>query len=133
VARDVLQTSTAQEVPMLLSFARSTLSIAALGVAVAACASTSSSSSSTVSAIAVSPSPCTVGRTDSRQLTALATLPDGTKQDITSNEATQWSSANPQTATVNAAGVVVGVNAGITRITANYMGASGSVECTVGP
>lgn len=115
---------------MILSIVRSSLSIAAVGLAVAACGSTTSSPA--VSTIAVSPSPCAVGRSDSRQLTALATLPDGTKQDITKNEETQWSTGNPQTATVNATGVVVGVNAGVTKITASYLGASGSVECTVG-
>ena len=30
-------------------------------------------------------------------------------------------------------GMVVGGNAGITEVTAEYQGASGSVSCTVGP
>jgi hypothetical protein len=66
----------------------------------------SSTSSATVSAIAVSPSPCAVGRTDSIQMSALATLPNGTKEDITSNAETTWSSGNTNTATVDGAGTV---------------------------
>lgn len=91
----------------------------------------SSTSSATVSAIDLSPTPCTVGKSDSRTLTATATLPDGTKKDISSSAT--WSTDNSQTATVNGSGVVVGVNTGVTKITASYEGASGSEDCTVGP
>ena len=90
-----------------------------------------STSSQSVSAIAVSPSPCLVGRTSSVQMTATATMPDGTKQTITTSAA--WSTANSQTATVNPSGIVVGVNAGSTSITAAYEGATGSVDCSVSP
>ena len=93
----------------------------------------SSTSSPSVSAIAISPSPCTVGRTDSRKLSALATMPDGTKKDITTDPAATWHSANTNTATVNSDGTVVGVNAGVTAITVGYQGASGTLDCTVGP
>ena len=93
----------------------------------------SSTSSATVSAIGISPSVCLVGRTDSKPLSAEATLPDGSKTDITSNTQTIWSSSNTNTATVNEGGVVVGVNAGVTKITASYGGATGSIDCTVGP
>jgi hypothetical protein len=86
-----------------------------------------------VSAIGISPSVCVVGRTDSKQLSAEATLPDGSKTDITSNTQTTWSSANTDTATVNEGGVVVGVNPGVTKITASFEGATGSIDCTVGP
>jgi hypothetical protein len=91
----------------------------------------SSSSSPSVSAIGVSPSPCAVGRTDSQQMTASATLPDGSKQDVTG--ASAWSTDNANVATVNPSGVVVGVNPGVTKITATYQGATGSVDCTIGP
>ena len=91
----------------------------------------SSTSSSSVSAIAVSPSPCGVGRTNSVQMSATATFPDGTKRDVTSSAA--WSTSNAQTATVDPAGTVVGVNAGSTGITATYDGATGKVYCTVSP
>lgn len=39
---------------------------------------------------------------------------------------------NSNTATANAARVVVGVNAGLTAVTAEFQGATGSVNCTVG-
>jgi len=93
----------------------------------------SSTSSSSVSAIAISPSPCAVGRTDSRKMSALATMPDGTKKDITTDPGTKWTSANTNTLTVNTDGTVVGVNPGVTAVTATFQGASGSLDCTVGP
>jgi len=111
-----------------------TLSFIVTGAVLAcasACSGGSSTSSSTVSAIAISPDPCAVGRTDSVQLSAMATLPNGDKMAISSDAV--WSTANSNTATVDSSGVVVGVNAGVTSITASYSGATGSVDCTVGP
>jgi Bacterial Ig-like domain (group 2) len=90
-----------------------------------------STSSPNVSAISLSPSPCVLSRTNFRQLTAHATMPDGTKQDVTSGAS--WSTDNMNTATVNKSGVVVGVNLGVTKITATYEGATGTEECTVAP
>ncbi|MEO8878070.1 MAG: Ig-like domain-containing protein [Polyangiaceae bacterium] len=104
----------------------------ALSIAFAAsgCSADSTTSSATVSAIAVSPNPCAVGHTDSIQMSALATLPDGTKKDITSDAT--WATNNSNTATVSDKGTVVGVNAGVTSISASYQGAEGKVDCTVG-
>jgi uncharacterized protein YjdB len=98
---------------------------------IAACGE--STSSATVSAIAISPSPCVVSRTNSRQMSAVATLTNGNKRDVTSDSQTHWSSDNTDTATVNPTGVVVGVNPGITEITAEYQDATGSTHCTVLP
>jgi hypothetical protein len=109
----------------------SILVLSALLASAAACSSGSSTSSSTVSAIALSPDPCAVGRSDSIHMSALATLPDGTKKDVSSEA--DWTTANSNTATVDSSGVVVGVNAGVTSITAAYSGATGSLDCTVGP
>jgi uncharacterized protein YjdB len=102
-----------------------------LGLAAAACGS--STSSAQVSAIGVSPDPCAVGRTDTQQMSATATLTDGTKQNISSDQGARWSSANTGTATVSSSGVVVGVNAGVTSITIAFEGATGSLDCTVSP
>jgi hypothetical protein len=107
--------------------------VAVVTLAALAAGCGSSTPSATVSAIAISPSICFVGRTNSKQLSAEATLPDGSKMDITSNAGTTWSTANSNTATVNSSGVVVGVNAGVTQVTASYGGASGSIDCTVTP
>jgi hypothetical protein len=93
----------------------------------------SSTSSPTVSAIGVSPDPCAVGRTDSIQMKAQATMPDGSKEDITTASGVRWSSGNTSTLTVNQSGVVVGVNAGVTSVEVAYSGATGSIDCTVGP
>ena len=66
-------------------------------------------------------------------MSALATLPNGTKESLASMSGVAWSTGNSSTATVNSTGILVGVNAGITAVTAEYQGASGSVDCTVGP
>lgn len=95
-----------------------------------ACGGTSTPSSK-VSAIELSPSPCVVSRTGSKQLTAHATLPDGTKRDITSDAS--WSTDNEHTATVSKSGMLVGVNGGVTKITVTYEGATGTEDCAVTP
>jgi hypothetical protein len=93
----------------------------------------SSTPSSSVSAIGVSPDPCAVGRTDSVQMSAEATMPDGSKGDITTASGVSWSSGNTNVLTVDDKGVVVGVNPGVTSVKVAYQGATGSVDCTVGP
>lgn len=91
----------------------------------------SSSSSNTVSSLTVTPSPCGLTRGNSIQLSAEATLPDGTKRDVST--ASTWTTDNSQTATVNRAGVVVGVAVGVTGIRTEFEGASSKLDCTVGP
>ncbi len=104
------------------------IAVAPLFALALACASTSSA---TVSSVDVTPSPCTVSRTNSVHMVAMATYPDGKKADVSGSVA--WTTGNSQTATVNPSGVVVGVNSGVTAITATYQGASGKVDCTVTP
>jgi hypothetical protein len=105
-----------------------------LALNASACSTTgSSTSSATVSAIALSPDPCALGRTKTQQMAATATLNDGTKENISNAPGAAWSSANDQTATVSSQGVVVGVNAGVTSITIGFQGATGSLDCTIGP
>jgi hypothetical protein len=108
-------------------------SVWCFAVAVLAAGCGSSTSSPTVSAIGVSPDPCAVGRTDSVQMNAQATMPDGSKKDITTASGVEWSSGNTNTLTVSQSGVVVGVNAGVTAVNVTYQGATGSIDCTVGP
>lgn len=81
----------------------------------------------------LSPSPCVVGQGDSVNLTATATMPDGGKQNVTTANGVDWSTGNSNTAAVNASGTVVGVNPVVTEITAGYHGATGTIDCTVGP
>lgn len=103
--------------------------LAMLGVACG-----SSTSSATVSAIALSPSPCGVTRTSSVQMSAVATMTDGSKQELGGGRAgLTWTSGNTNTATVSTAGMLVGVSVGVTEITATYQGATGTLNCTVAP
>jgi hypothetical protein len=102
-------------------------------MAMLAAACGSSTSSSTVSAIGLSPDPCVVGRTGSVQMSAEATLPDGSRRDITRAPDARWYSGNTSTLTVNESGVVVGVNPGVTSVNVAYSGATGSLDCSVGP
>ena len=57
------------------------------------------------------------------QMTATATLSNGTTQDVTA-QAT-WQSANTAVATVSSTGLVTGVAAGSAAITATYQNVSG--------
>jgi hypothetical protein len=88
---------------------------------------------STVSVLSVGPDPVAIGTTKSRQLTAVATLADGTKKDVAADSSTHWSTNNPKIATVDSKGVVVGVSVGITKVKAEYGGAGSSTTVTVGP
>lgn len=67
-------------------------------------------------AILVTPNPGIVGIGKTTQFTALGVLSDGSTRDV-SREVT-WSSARPDFATVDAVGLVTGVAAGDTTITA---------------
>jgi len=93
----------------------------------------SNTSSKAVSSISISPSPCVVVRTQSAQLSAEATFPDGTTREITSSPGAVWTSENTQTLTVDATGIAVGVNSGSTNVTITYEGASSTTNCTVSP
>lgn len=108
-------------------------SFAVAGAALLVAACGSSTPSSSVSAIGLSPDPCAVGRTDSVQMHAQATMPDGSKSDITAASGVAWSSGDTNVLTVNDEGVVVGVNAGVTSVKVSYQGATGTLDCTVSP
>jgi len=70
---------------------------------------------------------------ESKQLKAEATLADGSKADITDNPATIWTSDDPQTATVDSKGNVVGAKGGLTNVSVSYGGATRTVVVTVVP
>jgi len=65
------------------------------------------------------------------QLTATATMSDGTMQVVT-NQAT-WTSASTSVATVNTTGLVTGVVPGSAQITASYQSRTAQRSITVGP
>jgi uncharacterized protein YjdB len=89
----------------------------------------SSTSATTVSALAVSGTPPAVGA--AAQLTATATMGDGSTQDVTSSAT--WSSSNGAVATVSSAGVVTGVAAGSATIAATYQTVSATDAIVLAP
>ena len=67
----------------------------------------------------------------SRQLQAIATLSDGTTQDMTGTVA--WSSTDPNIATVSSGGLASAAQVGSTTILAQSNGLTGSAQITVVP
>ena len=63
------------------------------------------------------------------QATAVATMIDGRTADVTAQAA--WTSGTPANATVSESGVVTGVKAGSSDITATLFGVSGKKSVTV--
>lgn len=85
-----------------------------------------------VKSLAVTPATKTLSLagTKTQQLTATATLIDGTTtRDATADAA--WSSSDTAKATVSAAGLVTAVAAGTATITGTYRGKSGTSAITV--
>jgi len=79
--------------------------------------------------ITVSPLAFTIASGQSKQLSAMGVYSDGTSSDVTS-QAT-WSSASTSFATVDSSGLVTGVAAGSSTITATIGAKSGSAIATV--
>jgi hypothetical protein len=98
-----------------------------------ACGSTATSTPSapspsvTVTSVAVNGPNPNVGLTS--QLTATATLSNGSGQNVTSQAA--WQTSNAAIATVNNAGVVTGIAPGDVDITATYQSVSGRLRLTI--
>lgn len=82
-----------------------------------------------VQSLAVTPSPATATIGGTQQLTATATYDDASTQNVTASAA--WTSGTPADATVSSAGLVTGVAAGTSVITAVFDGVSGSSTVTV--
>ena len=91
--------------------------------------SNSSTSPSTVTSVTVSGSAPTVGST--AQLTATATLSDGTRQDVTSGAT--WESSDPTEAIVSSTGLVTAFAAGTVNITATYQSIMGIDAIMIAP
>ena len=82
---------------------------------------------SIIASIAVTVPAVTAGKTV--QATAVATMIDGRKADVTMQAA--WTSGAPESATVSESGAVTGVAAGAADITATLFGVSGEQGVTV--
>jgi hypothetical protein len=99
------------------------LLLAALGAMFSACSHSSPTAPST-SSITVTGTVPAVGQTS--QLTAKATLSNGTIQDVTA--LSTWSSSNPAVATVTSGGLLRVTQLGAADITATYQGMSGKLS-----
>lgn len=83
-----------------------------------------------IDSLAVTPATASVVVEATEQLTATATLLDGTTtEDVTGD--TAWSTSDDETATVDAAGLVTAVAAGEATITGTYRGQSDTSVITV--
>ena len=84
----------------------------------------------TVSSIAVTPHDASIGVGATQPFTAMATLSDGSTQDVTSTAT--WSSSDHSVATVDKTGVATGVAKGNTIIAAQWGNPSGTANLEVG-
>lgn len=75
-----------------------------------------------VASIALTPNPVPITGTGTQQLAATATMGDSSTYNATSDTNTTWASSSPGVATVSSTGLVTGVAAGTTTITATYGG-----------
>lgn len=83
----------------------------------------------TVSSVAVTPSAASLQTGDSQQFTATAKYSNGSTANVTSTAT--WKSSNTSVASVDSAGLVTAVAAGMTTLTATDSGVSGSAPVTV--
>ena len=104
--------------------ATATLSWACSGKSMTAPSSAPPAQTPVVTAVTVTGNVPTVGQTT--QLTAIATLSNGTTQDVTA-QAT-WQSSNASIVSVSSGGVASGAAAGEADIKATYAGATGSLH-----
>jgi hypothetical protein len=126
-------------VPFLRACRHAAARLAALAIGGALCAAcggsspstptTPPSSAATTASVSVTGSAPDVG--SEAPFKATATLSDGTTQDVTATAT--WTSANQAVATVSPAGIVRGVSAGQTSISASYQNVSGARPVTIAP
>lgn len=82
-----------------------------------------------VTSVTVSGSGALTAAGQAAQLTATASLSDGSSQDVTSKAV--WMVVNPGVASVSTAGVVTGVGFGTTKVKATYQGVAGEMSVTL--
>ncbi|MFA5897576.1 MAG: Ig-like domain-containing protein [Hyphomicrobium sp.] len=91
----------------------------------------SPSPSATVTAITVSGTSSLVAVTQTTQLRAVASLSNGTSQDVTTQAS--WLSSNPNVAMVSATGLVTATGYGGADIQATHAGFSGIISVSIAP
>jgi len=113
-----------------MQFRRASIAAAICAAALlAAACGNSTTSSTTVSSLNVTGTAPAVGA--SAQFNAVATMADGSTQDVTS-QAT-WSTSNAGVATVSSTGLVTGVAAGSATVAATYQTISASDSIVLVP
>jgi uncharacterized protein YjdB len=105
----------------------STLSFVLILAMIAAACGSTSTSPTTVSSIVVTGAGPAVG--GSAQFTAVATMSNGTTQDVTA--LSTWVSSNTSAATVSSSGLVTGVAEGAATVQATYLSVSGTDAITI--
>lgn len=81
--------------------------------------------------IAITPSTVSIAAAATQQLTVTATQVDGGTANVAASASTLYTSSDPTKATVSATGLVTGVAAGTTTITARYLGRTATKLVTV--
>ncbi|HHC6670968.1 TPA: Ig domain-containing protein, partial [Vibrio parahaemolyticus] len=88
-----------------------------------------------IASITVTPNPKSIAKGRTQQFTAMATMTDGTPQDITTDSGTSWVSTNTAAATISTAGADMGLASGdavgSTTIQATNAGVTGSASLEV--
>jgi hypothetical protein len=83
----------------------------------------------TVTSLAVTPANASLAPTQTLQYAAIATLSDGTTNNVTSS--VTWNSSSPAAATISAGGLLTGVAAGFSTVSAVLGSVSGATGVTV--
>ena len=83
-----------------------------------------------VVALTVTPATVSLPLGGGTQLQAIASMSDGTQQDISSS--VTWQTSQPAVATVNAQGYVTAVGKGAAQVSAVYQGLTGNAAITIG-
>jgi Bacterial Ig-like domain (group 2) len=88
-------------------------------------------STATIKSIVITPARTSIPKGSSLQLTATATLSDGTTADVTTTSL--WTTSHPEYATVNATGLAQGVGLGASNMAAKNGAITGATILTITP
>ena len=88
-------------------------------------------STATIKSIVITPARTSIPKGSSIQLTATATLSDGTTADVT--KTSLWTTSHPEYATVNATGLAQGVGLGASNMAAKNGAITGATILTITP
>ena len=104
--------------------------VALAGFAAACGGSSTPTAATTVSSLSVTGSAPSVSAAPTSQFKAIATMSDGTTQDVTATAV--WSSSNSSEAIVSATGIVTAVAPGTVNVSATYQSVTASDQVVIG-